>query len=451
MLTAGCWQDQNGKKHAYFILDRVEAGTELGKFLHEVGAHLGLETILTQPQYTALFQSLVTWADKGRAGDQSLEAQIALRALERIEQAGTPADQTKFEAIAYFIEEAVAAGVDPTALNYKTELGRWFRTLWAAFKKALRKLGMKNIDKLTAQHVVDLAYGAARLELAGHWHGSLPAFRRFDSSYMSTGAGDQWYAWGHYVAKRKGVAEHYRKMVERNISTKSLQERMRFDGAPWNDAIDGIKKARIARFVPGKPITTTPQEEALLAVSFSTNYARANKGVKDDLAWAINDALNNLNSNGKRAAYAWLRANKESITVAEPEANLHRVDTNVLPEETMHWDKPLSEQPQEVQNTLEQRVDDWQGRQLITPFGNVPLDGDPTGSEIYARMVAREAGAPQENWQQYAHKSSKAVSMFLDSIGIKAMEHWDEPSRNAGPPVPMLFFDGDPLGVRYNA
>ncbi|MEA3639920.1 MAG: PLxRFG domain-containing protein [Lamprobacter sp.] len=165
--------DRNGVKHAHFILDRIESGTELGKFLHEVGAHVGLETILSPAQYDRLHSKIAEWAVEARlsadSGTMTQAQSIALRAWGRMSDATKGADpETKHsELIAYFVEEAVAAGVDPTALDMKSDLGRWFNTLWAAFKRALRRLGIKNIDSLTPQDVVDLAYGAAKLEMRG--------------------------------------------------------------------------------------------------------------------------------------------------------------------------------------------------------------------------------------------------------------------------------------------
>jgi hypothetical protein len=178
----GWVETKNGKTHATFILERVQSGQELSAFMHEVGAHMGLEGVLNRAQIDRLFWKIVEWGDAGRAGNTSTEAQIALRAMARIARAQTPDLQIKSEAMAYFVEEAVRAGVNPTSMSHKSELARWFRTLWAAFKTALRKLGVRNIDGLTAQHVVDMAYGAARLELAGQWHGTPETFRQFKLS-----------------------------------------------------------------------------------------------------------------------------------------------------------------------------------------------------------------------------------------------------------------------------
>ncbi len=151
----------NGR--SYLIAENIAPGTARAVFLHEVGAHLGLDKLLSPAQHKALADKVRAWASKA---DGSQESKLAIQALARVEQAGTEAADQNSELIAYFTEEAVNAGIDPTAMQYKGEMARWFRSLWAAFKTAMRKLGI-NPDKLTAQDVVDMAYGAARLEMSG--------------------------------------------------------------------------------------------------------------------------------------------------------------------------------------------------------------------------------------------------------------------------------------------
>lgn len=202
--SAVAWT-RDGK--AILIADRIAVGKERGVFMHEVGSHLGLERMLKPEEFHRLADKIVSWSTKD---DGSLESKIAKAARERVEQAGTEgAKERKAELVAYFVEEAVNAGVDPTALKYNTELGRWMRSMWAAFKSALRKLGVK-IDKLTAQDVVDLAYGMARINVTGRFHGTAADVHQFRSKFMGTGEGAQMYGWGHYFSELRGVARQYR-------------------------------------------------------------------------------------------------------------------------------------------------------------------------------------------------------------------------------------------------
>jgi hypothetical protein len=419
--------DAKGTKHAYFILDRVEAGTELGKFLHEVGAHIGLENILNAAQYAQLVNQVKTWA--AQPGN-ALEARIARQAISRVSAAQTDASQHDAELLAYFIEESVAAGVNPTAMGYKTALDRWFRTLWAAFKTALRRLGIRNADRLTAQNVVDLAYGAARLELTGHWHGTAAEFRRFNHEFMGSGEGAQAYGWGTYLAKRHGIAKAY---MDADVRRKAKEAMY----APGEDFV----------FFDGKPIAQAYQDapdgtpEKVILEAFDNEISGNPHAQLADLIGGIDEILKYIVPDDQvQPALAWLRDNDHRFSEKQPggEGSLFRVDVNVRPEETMHWDLPLSEQPQEVQDALIKAasVEDDDGRLVYSGFLNVPGVGyvdlpsfDTPASELYARIVSVEKADDPEEWERYAHTSSKAASMFLDSIGIKGMEHWDRPSR----------------------
>jgi hypothetical protein len=147
---------------AFLVADRIQVGQGRAKFMHEVGTHLGIESLLAGKDYDALTQQIVNWAKKD---DGSLESEIAKAAAGRVMDADTPQEDRRAELLAYFIEEAMQRGVDPTASKSLTgPIGTWFRKLMASFESALRKLGFKP-ETLTAADVVDLAYGAARLEL----------------------------------------------------------------------------------------------------------------------------------------------------------------------------------------------------------------------------------------------------------------------------------------------
>lgn len=154
-------------RRVYIVADQTPKSDILGVVLHDVGVHMGMKNLLGEELHKQLLNQIEKWAKPGTG----LEHQIAARALARAgvnEKAGVASDD---EVLAYFVEEAVAAGINPTALKGASPLTQWFRKLWAAAKAAIRRLGI-NPDKLTAQDVVDMAYGAARMELAGTWHGT---------------------------------------------------------------------------------------------------------------------------------------------------------------------------------------------------------------------------------------------------------------------------------------
>ena len=152
---------------AWLIADNIEVGTERAVFLHEIGVHLGLENQLDNDEFDNLVDKITEWAD---LQNDTIESRLAVRALERVAAANTAIEQYNSELIAYFVEEAVLAGINPTADRATTPVEQWLKKLFAAFKTALRRLNILNLNKLDAVDIVNLAYGAARLEIADSWH-----------------------------------------------------------------------------------------------------------------------------------------------------------------------------------------------------------------------------------------------------------------------------------------
>ena len=76
--------DNNGMPNAYFILENMDPDQSmLSYFLHEVGSHLGLESILGGAEWRALREQVMRFLNaKHRPG--SVEERVARRARERI-------------------------------------------------------------------------------------------------------------------------------------------------------------------------------------------------------------------------------------------------------------------------------------------------------------------------------------------------------------------------------
>ena len=147
----------------YMIAERIKPGTELAVMLHEVGVHVGMERLIGKENMSDLGSQIESWA---KAKDGSLESEIAQRAVKRASKSSSANKQE--ETIAYFVEEAVKSGVDPIyESETKSSLGKWFAKLVKAFKSALAKIGLGDFNKLTAQDIVDMAYGAANMEFNG--------------------------------------------------------------------------------------------------------------------------------------------------------------------------------------------------------------------------------------------------------------------------------------------
>lgn len=155
---------------AWLIAKNIDPGAELAVVLHEVGVHMGMKNLLGPENYTKLTDQLKTWfhKDKGQAGDLARLAGDRVIAAQktRMDEGGekfTDEEATE-EMLAYFVEEAIQAGINPSAMEtIPASMREWFRALWLAISKVVRKLGI-NPASLTAEDVVNLAYGAAGLE-----------------------------------------------------------------------------------------------------------------------------------------------------------------------------------------------------------------------------------------------------------------------------------------------
>lgn len=143
----------------HMVAENIREGEELSVLLHEIGVHAGMEKLVGKANMEWLASRVEEWAARSDTSIETRVAQLAVKAAET-----SSSKNKREELIAYMVEGLVKNGVKPQA-NGMTEGHKWFRRLWAAAKQALRKLGFKS-DAFSAQHLVDLAYGAAQLELS---------------------------------------------------------------------------------------------------------------------------------------------------------------------------------------------------------------------------------------------------------------------------------------------
>jgi hypothetical protein len=384
----------NGR--AYLIANRINKGAGRAKFMHEVGAHLGLENLLTKKSYDKLTQQILDWAKKD---DGSTESQLAKNAAARVMSAGTPKEDQRSELLAYFIEEAMESGIDPTAVGKESgPLREWFRTLWAAFKTAARALGVKP-ESMTSQDVVNLAFGAARLEIAGTWHGTAAAFRNFSNKFMGTGEGAQAFGWGTYLAQRAGIAKGYWKA---DVKRKTTKRKLKQDAETFNRAV----KWSVDELMSDGIFDTIEEVERF------ANIMEEASG-KPMPEWAY--------SAGKI-----------------PEGSLMRVDVSVPENEMLDWDTPLSEQPSVLAKVEANLSEDL--RQAVEEEVNESLDA-MTGEDFYRALtfIEKRNGFVSEQFdvedynKRLANTPAKqVVSTFIDEkLGINGLKFLDANSRGS--------------------
>ena len=147
----------------YLFTDNITEGDELGILLHELGVHIGMPALVGSGNYKFLINRIKQFAE---LNDDSREAQLAKRALERVKAAeNVVPTNTDDELIAYFVEEAINRGINPTSEIIKsTKIGIWFRRFIAGVKNILNKIpGIKFKGDFNVQEIVDIAYGGANL------------------------------------------------------------------------------------------------------------------------------------------------------------------------------------------------------------------------------------------------------------------------------------------------
>lgn len=422
----------NGK--VYLVAGNIKEGNELAVFLHELGVHVGMERLIGTANMKRLSAQIETWAARN---DKSQETQFAKDAVRRA--ADSASEDQQQEVIAYFVEEAVKAGINPVAVQKtNSPLAQWFRSLWAAAKLALRKIGFGRFDQLTAQNIVDLSYGAAKMELTGTWHGTAADFRNFNHSYMGSGEGAQAFGWGTYLAQRVGIAKGY---FEADIGRKTT--------------------GGVFRSASGFPITEGELQRDL------NGMVRAGRDLDAD-------ALASLQRNYKETLAKWegkveLKRDYDrlqySLTELEdaiadggityqprtqPEGSLMRVDTAVHDDEMLDWDKPLSEQ-----NKV--RIALMPLRKFLAHTADELSGGanwnDLTGEEMY-RLVQRalqqdyfDPNLPGVDEALLQGKTDKAASEYLDSIGIKGIKFLDSQSRSGNA---AKAYDNYPRAFQFN-
>lgn len=146
---------------AFLIAENIEKGKALSVLLHELGVHIGFRNLFNEKEFDALVNVVRQWAARK---DNSIEARVGRAAMDRVKEAKVPAYQMDEELLAYAVEEAVSAGVNPSGVGPSGAIRAWFSRIVKGFREALIALRLAP-DTLTAQNVVDFAYGAANIEL----------------------------------------------------------------------------------------------------------------------------------------------------------------------------------------------------------------------------------------------------------------------------------------------
>lgn len=222
------------------------------------------------------------------------------------------------------------------------------------------------------------------------WHGSPFHFDKFSLEHMGNGEGAQAFGWGLYFASNRAIAEWYRD----NLSSRK--------GAnPTNEKFSGKTPMEWYAYW---------EEKAIRAKDPSEFYARMGMLEELELTWNAHGALNTaIEEDQPAAAVKWF---KETIVDKfERPGKTYQVE---IPESDnmLDWDKPLSEQPKNIQAAIEQIR-----ASAAKSFPNIK-DSDITGGALYNAYAEHRGRNPQ------------AASEALNELGVKGIKYLDNQSRD---------------------
>jgi hypothetical protein len=236
------------------------------------------------------------------------------------------------------------------------------------------------------------------------FHGTPHAVDRFSTDKIGTGEGNQSYGWGLYFAESKDVADHYRKTLS-------------------GDGYGIVKIAGRDQHSDhefGNMMVLEVDERPTTTLTGAEGY----RFMRDQLRpWA----QNNRYAPGQQAKLAldWLdeaEAAGKSIEVPGRDKTGALYEVNIPDEvvgKMLLWDKPLSEQPENVKKALREWArDEGETKVTLALRGLTAADKAFTGESLY-RMFAEDI-----------FKGPKIASEELNGMGIPGIKYLDGNSRN---------------------
>jgi hypothetical protein len=206
------------------------------------------------------------------------------------------------------------------------------------------------------------------------FHGSPHDFDKFDAAHIGKGEGAQAYGHGLYFAENEGVARSYRDALSDPLKTGNNKH---IDGAGQRLVDDLLAKH-------GGDVSTAAAEARARAADASIDIV------------------------DRRVAE--LAAGK-----LVPPGKMYEVRLNAEPEQFLDWDKPLSQQSEEVRKALE-------------PLG---LAGDKSVFDAMNEGVARRVGKDAKTEGDFKRGEAEAAAALRDS-GIAGIRYLDGMSRDKG-------------------
>ena len=384
----------------YIIADSLKSLDEAGPLLiHEI-VHARMKEKLGD-KFPSIVRRLKSIAKSGTEAEKS----IVQKAQKRVDRAGTPEQHADEELVAYTVQLAEAQALPSGRLK------QWLEDVYAAIKLWAANKGLVNLSVNDIRLIARGALGhRGRLDVKDGksaplesrvFHGSPHRFDKFTTEKMGSGEGAQAYGWGLYFTDKKEIADYYRgglsKANEKSDAAKPA-------------AIDALKRNGLLGF--------DTVGEALNAIRMHSDYA----------------TRFDVEPNDVPAMEAYNNAFGQTYEVEIPED-----DTMLL------WDKPLSEQPKNIVDSL---------RKLSGPIVSEMLQPfelkSSTGESVYSAL-AQELGKEKVMTGGWIAKltDDKAASEALASVGIRGIKYLDGTSRAKGSgSYNYVVFSGDDAQIQ---
>jgi hypothetical protein len=228
------------------------------------------------------------------------------------------------------------------------------------------------------------------------YHGTPHEVDRFSTEKIGTGEGAQVYGWGLYFAQNRNVAQNYKERLTNGTlildGVSAMENRTKTGNLIWGHASE--------YFASGYKTKETLLGKLNNARKFEKDGG--NKYFPDSDYIQVIDALENTIELSLR-----------------DEGNLYTVELDAEDHELLDWDKPLSEQSEEVRKALESIIKDRTATEIADSYLK---EATAQGATIY-QLVAGSFG------EREGKNDIAQASEAMASLGIKGIRYLDQGSR----------------------
>ena len=268
------------------------------------------------------------------------------------------------------------------------------------------------------------------------YHGSPHRFDKFQMDKIGTGEGAQAYGHGLYFAESPGVAKSYQ--------NKLSNAEILIDGEKYKADQDGIFRTDAGKMFKA---ANEGEQAAMQALLYGiTNTKEKTKLIEEvesflqTREWATPGII--------ESAKSFVKSDR---VFAKDTGSLYEVDIpDKYTNNFLDWDKPLSEQPESVQDSIQDMLTDFANRE---PDFHKASALSRHGGDIESQYNAwkmREGGFGGGNEGESLYRNlaqemgDQAASEYLNSLGIKGIKYFDQASRGAGEGTRnLVVFDED--------